>query len=137
MSKYGIFLKNSQNTAWQTELWFHFIFKASSIERCWAPDFWDQNGSWWVFKHIPSWRFAKWNHVARRKHLTIGRSVLMRRFESGSSGRRISKIRWSLGDWFVPVRTASKIGLNGPAFVTVTTTFCIFLKRRYRGATNQ
>ena len=26
MSKYGIFLKNSQNTAWQTELWFHFIY---------------------------------------------------------------------------------------------------------------
>ena len=24
MSKYGIFLKNSQNTACQTELWFHF-----------------------------------------------------------------------------------------------------------------
>ena len=25
-------------------------------------------------------------------------------------------LRWCLGDWFVPVRTASKIGLNGRVF---------------------
>ena len=32
MRKYGIFLKNSQHTAWQTELWFHFISGADIVK---------------------------------------------------------------------------------------------------------
>ena len=26
LNKYGIFLKNNQNTAWKTTIWFHFSF---------------------------------------------------------------------------------------------------------------
>ena len=33
MSKYGIFLKNSQNTACQTTIWFHFICFLQSLKQ--------------------------------------------------------------------------------------------------------
>ena len=48
-----------------------------------------------------------------------------------------AEVGWSLGHWFVAVKTVSKIGLMIRSFVTCKWVFSVFLKRLYREATNQ